>query len=71
MAKLTITFEDQLDGSVKSTTDPSIEFLMQKITSGHELTSAEGYLFFAANSLRKLSQKRGRTIIDKAPKKDD
>jgi hypothetical protein len=69
MAKVSITFEDQIDGTVKTVTDPSIEFFMNKITSGHELTSAEGYLFYAANTLRKLSQKHRGSVID-VQKKD-
>jgi hypothetical protein len=57
MAKVTITIEDKPDGKVNTVCEPSFEIMMQMLTSGHQLTSAQGYAVHCLNALRHASQK--------------
>lgn len=58
MAKVTIELEDKPNGNVKVTVTPTMEQLVLKVQSGHELTSAEAYAFQAANAVRKEAKKQ-------------
>lgn len=62
MAKCTITIEDLATGGVKILADPTFETLMAMDMSGHELTSAHGYLFALLNQAMKLSKQQGPII---------
>lgn len=65
MAKVTMVFEDKLDGKVSVTADPSFETMVQMELSGHALSSAHGYAILAINAIRKSSQKeKPKSIIE-------
>lgn len=61
--KVTITLEDQPNGSVKTTVDPSFETIMKGINAGVVLTSAEAYALFAIRMIREESKRRGPSTI--------
>lgn len=46
MAKITITLEDNPDGSVKMESTPKTETIAKMVQSGHETTSAHGLTLF-------------------------
>ncbi len=63
MAKIVITIEDNENGTVKFTMDPTFETMMKMQDSGHKLTSAHGYAISAANHVRSESRKARPTPI--------
>ena len=68
MAKVTITLEDQPNGTVKAVCDPSYESMAKAITGGHSTSNAFGLALKIANTMlaaaREASQgRRGSGII--------
>lgn len=64
MAKVTITFEDKVNGGVKVEATPSVEIMLQMVNSGADLTPAQGYAFTALNAVRKAGRENaGHKIL--------
>ena len=56
MAEIKMTLKDLPNGGVEIKCEPSFEKMMNMVDSGHELTSAHGYLMAAVNVIRTLSK---------------
>lgn len=62
MALVTITIEDQPDGTVKVVATPNFATMAQMDASGHSLTSAHGYAMRALNSIREAAREQSNTL---------
>lgn len=54
--KITITIEDKPEEKVSVVSDPNFETMMKMITSGEELTGAQGYALFVLNKIRERAK---------------
>jgi len=62
VAKVTLVFEDRLDGGVMVTCTPRAEELIQAVVNNHS-TPAHTYALNAINSIREMSKAAGSKII--------
>jgi hypothetical protein len=69
MAKIVITIEDNPQGGVKVTSNPTFETMAKMVNSGgHDVTSAHGYALKMVNAALKTSKEKDSSIIMQLPK---